>query len=280
MSFRRMSEPLPPLRLIDRIIASDAAHTADRLEAIASDPGNPLGAVMLREGPISAFGAPGLPTHWLNQAMGFSKALAGEVDRLDGWLRSNAINGCFEVMPDRHGPALATALGSAGYAQTRFDSVSWAVPQPGAPSLPVETIATGAGMEVFLDCHIEAWGMPEPHRDGAKRNMRRWLGLPGWTLLLARISDMPAGAAVLHIRDGTAYIAATATRPSARGKGAQTALLERCFQLALEAGADVIWSRALYLSQSHRNMLRSGLRTLCTPAFWTRVNAVTPPRPA
>jgi GNAT superfamily N-acetyltransferase len=124
-------------------------------------------------------------------------------------------------------------------------------------------------MEGFLDCHLEAWGLPAQHRDGAKRNMRRWLGLPGWTMLLAHAAGEPAGAAVLHIADGAAYIAATATRPSQRGKGAQTALLERCFDLAHEDGADVIWSRSVYLSQSHRNMVRAGLHSLCTPAFWT-----------
>jgi hypothetical protein len=63
-----------------------------------------------------------------------------------------------------------------------------------------------------------------------------------------------------------------------RGKGAQTALLERCFTLAHEAGADVIWSRSVYLSQSHRNMARAGLRVLCTPAFWTPISAAAAPR--
>jgi len=264
-----MSTGLPDSKLIDRIIASDAAHTAGRIEAIAADAGNPLKATMLSQGPLRAFGVPGLPTHWLNRVMGLGEAHASEVPRFAEWLRRHSINGWFEVMPDRHGPALAAALAGAGYVQTRFDQVSWARPRRGAPSLPVEIIATASAMETFLDCHLEAWGMPEPHREGAKRNMRRWLGLPGWTMLLARTGVEPAGAAVLHIADDVAYIAATATRPAARGQGAQTALLERCFDLAHETGAEVIWSRSLYLSQSHRNMLRAGLQILCTPAFWT-----------
>ena len=267
-----MTEPIPPAGIIDRIIASDAAQTAGRIDAIAQDAGNPLRATMLMEGPIRAFGVPGLSTHWLNRAVGLGEASAGDVGWIAAWLRDNAANGCFEIMPDRHGPGLAAALSAAGYAQTRFDSVSWGVPRRGRPALPIQTIATEAEMEVFLDCHLEAWGMPERVRDGARRNMRRWLGRPGWTMLLARLGDTPAGAAVLHTAERIAYIAATATRPSARGKGAQTALLERCFDFACEAGADIVWSRALYLSQSHRNMLRVGLRTLCTPAFWTQVS--------
>jgi hypothetical protein len=265
-----MKSVLPPIGLIDRIIASDAAFTAERIVAIAADPGNPLKAAMLNEGRLSAFGALGLPTHWLNRAMGFGEANAEEVPRFAEWLGDNAVHGCFEIMPDRHGPKLAAALSRAGYVQTRFDGVSWAAPRRGVPLLPVESVTSEVEMETFLDCHLDAWGMPEPHREGAKRNMRRWLGLPVWTMLLARVDDRPAGAAVLHMADGIAYIAATATSPALRNKGAQTALLERCFGLAHESGADVIWSRALYLSQSHRNMLRSGLETLCTPAFWTR----------
>src|SRR5262249_7403539 len=74
----RMTELVPPTGIIDRIIASDAAHTAGRIEVIARDAGNPLGATILMEGPIHAFGVPGLPTHWLNRAVGFREANAGE----------------------------------------------------------------------------------------------------------------------------------------------------------------------------------------------------------
>src|SRR5262249_46647591 len=73
----------------------------------------------------------GWPTHWLNRAVGFREANAGEVGRIAAWLRENAANGCFEIMPDRHGPGLAAALAAAGYAQTRFDSVSWGIPRRG-----------------------------------------------------------------------------------------------------------------------------------------------------
>src|SRR5262249_11613167 len=162
----RMSESLPSSTLIDRIIASDAAHTAGRIAAIAADDGNSLGAEMLSEGRIHVFGVPGLPTHWLNRAMGLGEATAGEVPRLAAWLRDTAVRGCCGGMPDRHGPILALALADAGFVATRFDQVSWATPRRGVVGLPVETVDGAAAMERFLDCHLEAWGMPAQHRDG------------------------------------------------------------------------------------------------------------------
>ncbi len=265
-----MTTVLPPQDLIDRIIASEVAHTSDRVAAIGRWPGNPYGAEELSNGGVHAFAVRGVPSPWLNRALGFGEAYADKVESVAVWFRERGVPGWFDVMPDRHGPLLARALGDAGFIQSRFSAVSWGVPRAATSRSPIDVIDSESAMEAFLDCHMEAWEMPAKDRDGAKRNMRGWLGLPGWTMLLARHEGEPAGTAVLHFRDGVAYIAATATRPKLRGQGAQTALLERCFDLAAATGAELIWSRAAYLSQSHRNMLRAGLRTLCTQAYWTR----------
>ncbi|MBI1778728.1 MAG: GNAT family N-acetyltransferase [Proteobacteria bacterium] len=265
-----MTPTVPPDGLIDRIIASDTAYTSARVAVIGRWPGNPYGAETRSEGGTHAFAVRGVPSPWLNRAVGFGEADADKVAGAAAWFRERGVRGCFDVMPDRHGPALAQAFGQAGFMQSRFDSVSWAAPRRASPSVPIETIDSETGMETFLDAHLEAWSMPTQDRDGAKRNMQGWLGLPGWTMLLARLAGGPAGTAVLHVADGIAYIALTATRPASRRQGVQTALLQNCFNLAAEAGADIIWSRAAYLSSSHRNMLRAGLSVLCTPAFWTR----------
>jgi hypothetical protein len=52
----------------------------------------------------------------------------------------------------------------------------------------------------------------------------------------------------------------------------QAALLARRIAEARKAGADIVCSGAAYLSTSHRNMERAGLRILFNSATWTELS--------
>ncbi len=271
---------IPPDDLLDRIIASDATYTQARLGVIARWEGNPFGALTRREGEAYGFQVRAVPTPWLNRVIGLRDSQADRVPAFVAWFTRLGIHPRFEVVPGRHGNEMAKMLGHCGFVQSGFDVmtygtprrlVDWGVARSSVTGTPIEIVDDEDAIEVFLDAHLEAWSMPEATREGAKRNMRGWLGQAGWTLLMARHAGEPAATAVLHVADGMAYIADTATRPAMRNLGAQTALLRHCLHLAADQGADTVWSRTAFQSGSHRNMLRAGLRTLCTPGFWTPV---------
>jgi ribosomal protein S18 acetylase RimI-like enzyme len=249
---------LPPAALLPRLVAHEAAYTRQRQSCIA-------GAVYRREGPAHGFITKAVPTPWLNRALG---ATAAEVAPLAAWFRAAGVPPRFETLPGLHDAALAEALAAAGCRQTEFGTINLGRPRQAAPALPVET-ATAGGMDAWLDSHLAAWSMPAQHWAGAKTNIARWLGLPGWTLFAARIDGAVAGTAVLHLWEGLAYVADTGTHPDFRGRGAQTALLLACLDHAAASGAEWIWSRCSFLSGSHRNMARAGLATLCNAAHWT-----------
>jgi hypothetical protein len=267
-----------PTDLLDRIVASDAAYTLARLGVIARWEGNPLGVASRQEGDAHGFQVRAIPSQWLNRVIGLRDAQADRVPAFVAWFTRYGIHARFETLPDRHGNEAAKMLGHCGFVQSGFDAMSWGVPRSlidwgvaRSGAAAIEIVETEAGIEEFLDSHLEAWAMPERTRERARRNMRGWRGLPDWTLLLARQDGMPAATAVLHVAEGIAYIADTATRPGLRNRGAQTALLRHCLNLAGEQGAELVWTRTAFNSTSHRNMLRAGLRTLCTPGFWTPV---------
>src|SRR5262249_27772107 len=106
-----------------------------------------------------------------------------------------------------------------------------------------------------------------------KANVRPWLHEPGWTLYLARIEGRPAAAATLYLHRKVGYFADAATDPAFRGHGLHSALLTRRWQDARAAGADVVCSGAAFLSTSHRNMERLGMRLQFTRAIWTECPA-------
>jgi len=143
---------VPPEGLIGRLLASEVAYTATRAAVIGRWAGNPFGVAMRRDGGVFACQVKGVPSPWLNRAIGLGDASAGLVPGLAAWFAEAGISGRFEVTPDGAGPEVARALLAA--------------------------------------CH------------------------------------------------------------------------------ALAGGMDIVWARCRFLSQSHRNLQRGGLRTLCTTTFW------------
>jgi len=65
------------------------------------------------------------------------------------------------------------------------------------------------------------------------------------------------------------YCADAATDPAFRGRGLQSALLHRRIADASAGGVDFICSGADFLSRSHRNMERAGMRVLFVRGLWT-----------
>lgn len=164
------------------------------------------------------------------------------------------------------GRALGRALVAAGLAPVGGDALVWGEGRSGEVPASVAVVEDAAALEAFLDAHLAGLELPLRVRDGAKRNMRGWLGAPRFTLLLAQEDDAAAGACALHRQQGLTYVADMSTRPEHRGRGVQTRLLAAAH--ALHGVGGITWARCRFLSQSHRNLQRAGLATPCTTVFW------------
>jgi GNAT superfamily N-acetyltransferase len=88
------------------------------------------------------------------------------------------------------------------------------------------------------------------------------------TCFLAEIDGQPVAAGALSIHDGVALLAGASTRPEARGRGAQQALLEARLSYARDAGCDLALMGALPGSRSQRNAERHGFRIAYTRTKW------------
>jgi len=93
--------------------------------------------------------------------------------------------------------------------------------------------ASRAEAQLFAETAVAGFGMPPP--------MVPWLkaivGRPGWRCFLSFVDGAPAGAGALFVDGDYAWIGIGATRPEARRRGSQSALLARRIEEAGRLGA-------------------------------------------
>ena len=264
---------VPSPDLVRRLRETEVAYTISRMRILERLPGNPLG-IACREidDGLWALMARGLPSPSFNRVAGLRAGHEHHVEPLVRWFREQGVAGRFELVPGESDAALACTLARLGYFQSDYHVAAIGDPKPPAEppeTVSVEPVTTAQQMETYLDAHVAGWGVPPEHQDGFKANVRPWLGEPGWSLYLCRIDGRPAAAATLYMRDRVGYFASAATDPEFRGRGLQMALLCRRWRDAAAAGVDFVCSGASFLSASHRNMERLGMRILFIRSNWT-----------
>ena len=88
------------------------------------------------------------------------------------------------------------------------------------------------------------------------------IGLENWYHYLARVDGQLAGIAVLFVHDRVADCFLAATLPEFRGRGVQTALIQRRLIDGITLGCDLATTQTVMDNASPRNMARSGFQPL------------------
>jgi len=213
-----------------------------------------------------------LPSPSFNSVVGLRPGQEDQIRPLDEWFRTHGIAGRFEIVAGDDDPALGKELARLGYFQSGCHAALVGEPDPSAaaPDEPiVELVASAEQYEDFLTAYVAGWAFPEAAREQFKQNVRAWPDQPGWSLYLARAEGRPAAAAILFVQDGVGYFADCAVDPAFRGRGLHRALLRRRLRDASAAGVDLVCAGASFLSTSHRNMERVGMRLLFLRSVWT-----------
>jgi GNAT superfamily N-acetyltransferase len=262
----------PSLDLIHRAIDATTAYTVARLRVLERIPGNPIGIAIRTDGNVTALLARHLPSPPFNTVVGLRQGQADRIQPLVEWYRDHGVPGRFAIASGEHDPALRRELARLGYLQSGCHATLIGEPAPDAAipdDIELEKITSDGLMEDFLNAYVAAWGIPVAAQEEFKANVRPWLGEPGWSLYLARADGRPAATAILFVHAGVGYFADAATDPAFRGRGLHAALLRRRLHDASAAGVDFVCSGADFLSTSHRNMERAGMRLLFLHLIWT-----------
>jgi GNAT superfamily N-acetyltransferase len=267
-----MTKLIPSLRILRRTVECEMAYTISRLRVLERLPGNPVGVEIRElEGGVVALMARHLPVPSFNSVIGLRAGSETHIEPLMAWYGANGVRPRFELVPGYYDPALGRELARLGLYQSGFHTSLVCEPEQVMPAaleaIAIEQVADAAALDEFLATHAAGWGIPDV--PGFKRNVRGWLRQPCWSLYLARFGGKPAATAILYVTDKVGYCADAATNPEFRGRGLQSALLARRIADARAAGVDFVCSGADFLSQSHRNMERAGMRVQFVRALWT-----------
>jgi ribosomal protein S18 acetylase RimI-like enzyme len=266
---------LPSPDLIDRVVAVANAYAVSRIKVLQSLPGNPVGIEVRELGDNAiALMAKHFPNPNFNRVAGLKRDHLGEIEPLLRWYRDNRVAPRFEILPREGDGELGRELSRLGLYPSAFHTtlVRDVVAPPDTGHVTLEQVSDAATMDAFLDAYIAGWKIPDG--PGFKRNVSAgWLDRPGWSLFLARVDGKPAAEGILYVKDGVGYLADASCDPAYRRRGLQAALLARRIAEARRADADMVCSGAAYLSTSHRNMERAGLRILFNSAIWTELSA-------
>lgn len=265
---------LPSADLMRRTIGVDIAYTRSRMRVLENLDGNPIGIAYRQLGKGGwALMARHLPVPSFNRVAGIEPGDESSFESVLRWYYDNSVRPQIEVVPGLADVAMLRELARLGYEPSGFHAsliTSLRDYSPPKCDVEVECVRDAATFGEFLDAYVAGWGIPASQHDQFKRNVRSWLKEPGWSLFVGHVGGKPAAEGILYVQDGVAYLADASTDPAFRGRGLHAAMLHARLAAAAAMGGELAFSGAAFLSQSHRNMERAGMKLQFVRSLWTK----------
>jgi len=240
----------------------------DRMMAIREREGNPEGVEIRRFGHAVAVVTRTMPWAQFNTVKGFGQDELPLLDEMMDFFDSCGSRPQIEITPAQGTPEVLQKLQQNGFVPTGFHTSFYKVnPEIDYVELPqrMQTRTMRADeMLAYARIHCLGFGMDESGVEPIRRNNAVLHGRGGWHFELGLMDKLPAAAGVSWMHGGTVSLTFAATLPEFRCQGLQVALIRRRLQRAAMQGCTLAVSQAAYLSTSHRNMERAGMKTAYT----------------
>ncbi|MGZ7440468.1 GNAT family N-acetyltransferase [Paenibacillus sp. TH7-28] len=264
---------LPSEALIQQIVSSENDYMYDRMLAIQRRPGNPEGIELRRFGNALCIYSRTMPWPSFNTVKGLT---AGDVDFIDPiieFYQSRGRKPQFELVPSLVDQNIFARLAERGFYQSGFHT-SLYLSEPQIPQIDEQNEITVKELQedefmTYAMIHCRGTGLSDDGIPYVAENNKVLYGRPGWKFYLAYVKEEPAAAGVMYIKDGIASFTFAATLPQFRNRGLQQRLLHRRIAEASRQGCKLAVGQCAFLSQSHRNMERAGMKIGYIRTSWT-----------
>lgn len=263
---------LPSESLILDIESSEMEYMSDRMLAMKERDGNPEGVEIERFGNAVCLYSKNMPWTSFNTVKGIRSS---DIPYLDDMIRFYQTKGRkfqIEVVPSLIDQELLKALSQKGLYHSGFHTSMYMELEFGIPVedhdieiLPIERNE----FEKYAAVHCMGTGLPQQGIPPVARNNEVLYDRPGWTFYMAYVEHDPAAVGVMYLKNGIASLTFAATLPDHRRKGLQQALLRTRLAKAMEENCRLAVSQCSFLSQSHRNMERVGMKLGYVRTTWT-----------
>lgn len=270
--------------LAERVERAEAQLIARAGQAAHRRQGGGDGFVMAVAGGVPTFAEPGSPFNKV-AGVGFAAApSARELDEIEEAYRARGADVQVELS-HLGDPRIVSLLTNRGYRLTSFENVlglalDGEIEQVAPHGIDVRTSGEDefdAWLDVVAEgvAHPDSEGLPSHEhfpRDVLARAERDFAAA-GVARYLALRDGVPAGGASLHIADGVAQLAGSATAPAHRRRGIQSTLLATRLMDAAAAGCDIAVVTTQPGSKSQQNVQRRGFHLLYTRSVLVKRHA-------
>jgi GNAT superfamily N-acetyltransferase len=196
-------------------------------------------------------------------ALGLSGPVAeDEIDRMEDFYRSRGVAVNVELCPYAD-PSIITIFRERGYTVIEYSNVLARELKPGEKfllpdgRLSARKVEPGEG-EMWARTVARGFAESEEVPSMVMDFSTTFVNTPAHACFLAEIDGVAAGGGLVTINDKIASLAATATAPSFRNQGAQTALIQARLAYAAAEGCELAMVTTMPGTVSQRNVQRQG----------------------
>jgi GNAT superfamily N-acetyltransferase len=254
---------IPSNAWVKDIERSELDYMQDRMLAIQNRVGNPKGIEMVRFGNALCLYSRTMPWGAFNTVKGITNNELEYIRPIIEFYRERNRKLQFEIVPSRVDAALLKMLSDQGFYQSDFHTSTMMEPQLFEDRLPdsirIQELNEDE-FETYALIHCRGTGLPDDGIAPVAANNKVLYRRPGWKHFIAYVHDKPAAVAVMYIKDRMASLTFAATLPDFRGIGLHQFLLKRRIEEAKQNNCRLVVGQCNFLSQSHRNMERVGMK--------------------
>jgi len=264
---------IPSIKLVRDIEFSELDYMYDRMIAIRSRPGNPEGIELAQYGNARCFYSRTMPWGSFNTVKGLTSDDHVHLDSILDFYRQRDRKIQFEIVPSLVDANFLKMLSDRGFYQSGFHTSTILEPQtfdddPLPEHIRMQELSEEQ-FETYALIHCRGTGLPDNGIAPVAANNKVLYRRPGWKFFIAFVHDEPAAVAVMRSMDGIASLTFAATLPTYRGMGLHRFLLKRRVEEAYRNSCRLVVGQCNFLSQSHRNMERIGMKIGYIRTTWT-----------
>ncbi len=287
---------LPSEDLVNAIELSEINYMRDRMKAIQDRPGNPEGIEIGEFGETLCLYSETMPWGQFNAVKGLKGSDIGYLDDILRFYRERERKPQLEIVPSGVDQTLLKALtdrgfySSAVHSSMYIDLAGWgeledkrsrAKRDEMEPDMILESKEKGFESNVIISAleedqlplyatiHCRGTGLPDDGIPFVLANNSVLYNRPGWSFYLASVDGHPAAVGVMYRHGDVASLTFAATLPEFRKLGLHGLLLKQRLHAAREKGCKLVVGQCAFLSQSHRNMERAGMKIGYIRSTWT-----------
>lgn len=273
-----MTNLIPSIQLIKEIERAEVNYLYDRMIAIQNRPHNPEGIELKQIGNAIAFFSKTMPWPAFNTVKGTTTADIEFIDSIIDIYRSRDRKAQFEIIPSLVDQNYLKCLAARGFYQSGFHSSLYIEPKvfngnvsSCSKNIRIEELQEEQFM-LYGTIHCRGTGLSDHGIPSVAANNEVLYKRDGWKFYVAYLNEVPAAVGVMHMKEGIASLTFAATLPEFRNQGLQQRLLERRIEEAKRNNCKLVVGQCAFLSQSHRNMERIGMKIGYIRTSWTEMN--------